>query len=70
MNINVVAKRRDGEWRGATVKDGVFQNAQVDSDMVAVLSDAFTILLSENFADGADLSVTIVASNPVQVNEG
>jgi hypothetical protein len=64
MLINVAAKLKDGNWRGATIVDNKFLDAAVDSDLSNVLSAAFVALFSAAIAEGSDLSVTIAVTPP------
>lgn len=64
MQINVAAKLKDGNWRGATVVDNRFLDASVDADLSNVLAGAFVALFSAAIAEGSDLNVTISVTSP------
>ena len=66
MNITVVAKRREGQWRSASIKDGQFQDANITESMSEVLADSVGSLLSTEFPDGSEVEVTIKILLPTQ----
>jgi hypothetical protein len=63
-NLVVAAKRRNGEWRSATIIDNEFQDAAVGKSLADIVLDAIGPALSVEFADGTEVSVNVVMRAP------
>ena len=66
MTLQVVARKKDGEWRSATVLDNVFQDAAVDESLPSVVGTALATKLSADFPEGSLITVTVLIEIPTE----
>jgi hypothetical protein len=58
-NIVVASKRRNGEWRGALIVDGEFQDALVNPSLADLVADSLAGVLAVEYPDGFEVALNV-----------
>lgn len=59
MNYTLAMKRKNGEWRGASIVEGQFQDAHVSENFVDMVGESLRDLLSSDFEEGTSVAISI-----------
>lgn len=59
MNIQVAARRRSNQWRGAVIVDGEFEDSLLGGSLAEMIADAVAPTLMAAEADSDKVTITI-----------
>lgn len=61
--ITVGAKRRDNEWRAAIVVDNELHDVMIEESLPNVLAESLGVVLGQTYAEGSEITVTVVVKS-------
>lgn len=61
MNITIAAKRKNGQWRSATIADGVFIDSNVTNDLGELFEVASIAAGIEGAVEGTLVTIIITS---------